>query len=201
LDQGLRNEILNQYNLSINSSLCIQVIEAISDSKVFVPRGDCTYSASCVCNKYKYESEEVSVNPAEPFNPKFGWDFHIKIETGDEKLTVMLRENDPRGPGRVFKATFGLQNYADQAEKDEWIRLMDEKNVYSKIQLHCLVQYKFSEAKFAQDEVKSISELRDRLLENIAILERSLLSLVAPFVPDMTEQEANDGWVQRDSAY
>ena len=208
LDNALKNEVLNQYSLSINSSLNINVIEAISDSKGFVVNPNCSYTATAICNKYKYESDPISASSSMTsninsdyngdtslFNPKFDYDFHIKIETGDEKVILCLRETDNKAKGnpilKTLKTTFGVQSYLDQVEHESWLKLYDEKNNYAKVQLHCIIQFRFSDAKYYQDSLKSSTEIRDKLFENKSILESSLLNLVAPFIPQPQEFEEN----------
>lgn len=194
LDDALRNEILNVNNLSINSSLYINVVEAITDSNTFRPASGSSYTVMAVCNKYKYESDDTDkLTQNFEFNPRFNYDFHIKMETGDEKIILMLRENNYKNLAnpvlRSWKATFGLQTYLDQTEHETWLKLYDEKNNYAKLQLHCVIQFRFSDAKFFQDTIKSLQEVKDKLVENKAILERSLLNLVDPFIPKGDELE------------
>ena len=198
LENALKNEVLNQNSLSINSSLNINVVEAISDSKAFIINPNASYAAIAICNKYKYESEPVSVSKSGSdgiFNPKFDHDFHIKMETGDEKVILCLREIDNKAKGNpilnTWKATFTVQTYFDQVEHESWLKLYDEKNNYAKVQLHCTIQFRFSDAKYYQDSLKGLTEIRDKLFENKSIFESSLLNLVAPFIPQPQEFEDN----------
>ena len=205
LENALKNEVLNQNNLSINSSLNINVIEAIADSKEFLTNPNSSYTAIAICNKYKYESEQVIVSSDAIFNPTFNHDFHIKMETGDEKVNLCLREIDNKAKGnpilKTWKATFAVQTYFDQVEHELWLKLYDEKNNYAKIQLHCIVQFRFSDAKYYQDSLNSLTEIRDKLFENKSIFESSLLNLVAPFIPQPQEFEENSNQqpMQRDN--
>jgi len=76
-----------------------------------------------------------------------------------------------------------LQNYYDQVEKEEFIKLNDEKGMQSNLVLIALVEYRHSDGKYYGDKVNSSMQFRNKILENLSVLESSLLNLVGPFVP------------------
>jgi len=76
-----------------------------------------------------------------------------------------------------------LQNYYDQVEKEEFIKLNDEKGMQSNLVLIALVEYRHSDGKYYGDKVNSSMQFRNKILENLSVLESSLLNLVSPFVP------------------
>lgn len=185
--EGLRDQFLEVAKKSEarveNNTLQVDIVEVVCDDEDYEAEVGSVFSVVVLVGNYKYETDEIVIEQPE-FNPKFNWTFHFKFDTPDEKMQILLRDQNRFATDDDYndlKCTINLKNYKDQIKHVTWLTLYNAYQQPTKFKVHLDIQWQFSKLAFHEEKFGELQVLEEKLNDEKEYIETSIKLLVHPF--------------------
>ena len=173
-----RNEVVIETN-----SLQVDIVEVVCDEERYEPEVGSVFSVLLVVDNYKYETEGALIETAK-FNPKFNRSFHIRLQSPEELVKILLRDQYRFSEDENYSdlsCTINLGSYRDQVKHVTWLTLYNKFGQSTKFKVNVVIQWQFSKIAHYEDKLIELEQVEERLIGEKEHVRLSLKELVAPF--------------------
>ncbi|CAK69501.1 unnamed protein product (macronuclear) [Paramecium tetraurelia] len=172
LKQLANTERYNNYNISLQSTLTIQILDGIvqfpGNSLVFIKIG---------CDEIIYQTKHANRN-----SPQWGDTFTFPIRTGQEEVWLAILDEESASNKQIGgQVQLQLQQFYDQKVHEEELSLMDQHNISKAAVVKVTVQWIHSQTKYLEQEILETQQQMQELKFDIDEYNNDIKAIFQPF--------------------
>ncbi|CAD8177149.1 unnamed protein product [Paramecium pentaurelia] len=180
LKQLANTERYNNYNISLQSTLTIQILDGIvefpGNSKVYIKIG---------CDEIIYQTKYANRN-----SPQWGDTFTFPIKTGQEEIWLAILDEESTLNKKIGgQVQLQLQQYYDQKIHEEELNLMDQHNISKSAIIKVTVQWIHSQTKYLEQEILETQQQMQELKFDIDEYNNDIKAIFQPFQLENVENK------------